>query len=186
MAADENRYLIGYFFDVASFIERKNPLALVRAFQAAFPYNEAKHMHRQPCLILKTHNTFLATEQNHWQELMQAVQNDTRIHILDVKLSTLQTWSLLKMLDCYVSLHRAEGLGLTVGEALTLNIPTVCTAYGGVTDFSHMPGYEGISFEMISILDGQYAGGNGLKWAEPNALEAAKKIRMIYDAATKY
>ncbi len=176
-----DHFIVGFFFDAASFVERKNPMDVIRAFQAAFPKEAPQGFQRKPRLILKTHNTSLAKQQHHWQDVLEVASGDERIFILDAKLSTPETWSLMRILHCYVSLHRAEGLGLTVGEALAMGVPTVCTAYGGVVDYAHLPGFHGVGFKMTPIEAGQYLRADGLMWAKPNWLEAARKICAVYD-----
>lgn len=179
----QHAFLVGFCFDAASFVERKNPLDVLRAFQEAFPQNEK--LARQPHLILKTHNTALAARQPHWQELTKLAATDERVHIVDSKLSTQQTWRLLMAFDCYVSLHRAEGLGLTVGEALALGKPTICTTYGGVMDYADQPGFMGVGYQLIPIESGQYVGGAGFVWAQPDWREAAVKLRVVYNNIAK-
>lgn len=175
-------FLVGYCFDAASYVERKNPLAVLRAFQQAFLQGE--QLAKQPHLILKTHNTALAGQEPQWQALVRLAALDTRVHILDSTQSHAQTWRLIQTFDCYMSLHRAEGLGLTVGEALALGKPTVCTAYGGVMDYANLPGFAGVRYELIPVERGQYVGGAGFVWANPDVNDAAGKLRAVFDKAT--
>lgn len=170
-------FLVGYCFDAASYIERKNPLAVLRAFQQAFA--QAEQLAKQPHLILKTHNTALAAHAPQWQEVLKLAALDQRVHILDGKQSHAQTWRLIKTFDCYMSLHRAEGLGLTVGEALALGKPTICTAYGGVMDYADLPGFAGVRYELIPVERGQYVSGAGFMWANPDVSDAADKLRSV-------
>jgi glycosyltransferase involved in cell wall biosynthesis len=183
---DKNKsyFKVGYFFDSASFVERKNPLDLLKAFQIAFPITETLKV--QPILILKTHNTHLIHGKTQWDEVVSTAAKDWRVTVVDKKLDAQLAWSLLNYLDCYASLHRTEGLGLTIGEALSLNKPTICTSYGGVTDYSDQDGFYGVGYSLIPIQTNQYVGiseGLSANWAQPDIGNAAHLLRQVYESS---
>ena len=111
-------------FDFLSDIHRKNPIGLIEAFCRAFRPGEG------PTLVLKSINGHLARG---------AVRSGSRGHRRRVRISSLMDGylparerdALMNACDCYVSLHRSEGFGLTLAEAMALEKPTIATAYSG-------------------------------------------------------
>lgn len=179
---NKSYFKVGYFFDSGSFIERKNPLDLLKAFQLAFPITETLDV--QPILILKTHNTHLIQGKTQWDDVLSISAKDWRVTVVDKKLETQLAWDLLNYLDCYASLHRTEGLGLTVGEALALKKPTICTSYGGVTDYSKEDGFLGVGYSLIPIQTNQYVGigkDQSATWAQPDIKHAADLLKNVYE-----
>src|SRR4051812_11181890 len=122
-------FAFGFVFDYASVVERKNPLGLIEAFRRAFPPGGGVG----PALVLKTiggdrdadaHGAVLAAAAGH-----------PGIRVIDRHLAPAEKDALIAHLDCYVSLHRSEGFGLTLAEAALLNVPVIATDYGGTRDF---------------------------------------------------
>ena len=107
-------------------MERKNPLGLIAAFKRAFRVDEPV------ALILKT--TSEAGHAGNIAQLRSAI-GDANIEIFDKTLNPDETLSLMDACDAYVSLHRSEGLGLTMAEAMLLGKPVVATRYSGNLDF---------------------------------------------------
>lgn len=54
---------------------------------------------------------------------------------MDGYLSQIENDTLIPLSDCYTSLHRSEGFGLRMAEAMALGKPTIATAYSGNLDF---------------------------------------------------
>ena len=97
--------------------------------------------------------------------------------------------ALLASIDVYTSLHRAEGFGLGIAEAMSLGKPVIATAYSGNMDYttrtnSCLVGYQLRPIEE-SDLDmsphGKVVYEPGLVWAEPNIGQAARWMRYLYD-----
>ncbi|MEO8118371.1 MAG: glycosyltransferase [Rhodoferax sp.] len=110
-----------------SVFERKNPLAVVAAFSAAFDEGEG------PILVIKTINgDRLRTDR---ERLRAACSVRRDIFLLEEYLPGQVVKSLMADATAYVSLHRSEGYGLTMAEAMTLGVPVVATGYSGNVDF---------------------------------------------------
>jgi glycosyltransferase involved in cell wall biosynthesis len=92
---------------------------------------------------------------------------------------------MLKNTDVYVSLHRSEGLGKTILEAMAYGIPVVTTAYGGHMDITDKRNSVLVPFDMVKIEDDVkilghpvYRAGN--QWANPNINDAAMAMRRLH------
>jgi glycosyltransferase involved in cell wall biosynthesis len=166
-----------FIFDFDSDVNRKNPLAVVQSFQQAFVDNaNAK-------LIIKSHSG----NSSQIKKIDLAIGSDKRIfHYSD-------NWPhdninvLLNSCDVYISLHRSEGVGLTLLEAIALEKPTLSTNYSGNLDFCKKEWAELVDFEMVEVnKDSAYYNFYGLKdqdikWAEANIKDASEKLKKIYD-----
>jgi len=114
-------------FDVRSDAERKNPLGMVRAFTNAHLNNPRVR------LIIKTRN--LSHDELLAQKLTHIARQYPNIKILDGFMSESEISRLYEDTDAYVSLHRAEGFGLTIADAMSRGIPVIATGYSGNIDF---------------------------------------------------
>ncbi len=176
-----------YFFnmDAHSNISRKNPFGLIRAFGRAFDANERQEHAR---LVIKCSN--LPAYPAFDAALHQAVDNVNGVVIRD-ELSRSEMNALLASIDVYVSLHRSEGFGLGMAEAMAHGKPVVATAYSGNVDFTR-PGSSclvGYQLRMITDLDhewwpegAQVAYPPGFSyWAEPDLDAATSWLRLLFD-----
>lgn len=164
-----------FSFDYFSFPQRKNPLAVVRAFRAAFP----RHATRAG-LVLKA-----AGAAGHHPEvkaaLREAAAADGRIVVLDEALTRAEMLSLLTACDAYVSLHRAEGFGLGMAEAMALGKPVVATAYSGNADFITAETAYPVPFTLRPVAPGEYVHAENQVWAEPDEDAAAALMRRVFE-----
>ena len=117
-----------FVFDFFSVLERKNPLGLIEAFTRAFRPGEG------PMLVIKTINgdSQRSTISKRCAPRRRAGRD---ILVIDEYYSAEEKNALLGLCDCYVSLHRSEGLGLTMAEAMGLGKPVIATGYSGNLDF---------------------------------------------------
>ena len=83
--------------------------------------------------------------------------------------------------DAYVSLHRSEGFGLTMAEAMLLGKPTAATAYSGNLDFMTPDNSFLIDYELVPVEAPGVAAPPGAVWAEPSVAHAAAVLRSIVD-----
>ncbi len=116
-------FLFLFVFDYLSTIERKNPVGLIEAFKHAFKAGEG------PQLLIKTINAPLRPYVE--EEVLWAVDGRPDIHVVDRSLSGDEKDALMAACDCYVSLHRSEGFGLTMAEAMAIGKPVIGTGYSG-------------------------------------------------------
>lgn len=160
-------------FDFNSVFERKNPVGVIEAFKRAFP--EVKR--DGPELLVKTINGW--SHPAKMSELMISVRGRQDIQVRDESLSRESYRSLLLTADCYVSLHRSEGLGLMLAEAMELGIPTIATGYSGNVDFMTAENSYLVDFNMVPIGEVPAYGGLG-EWADPDEEDAAHAMRKLF------
>ena len=165
-------FLFLFVFDYLSTIQRKNPVGLVESFKLAFEPGEG------PQLLIKTINGPLRPLSE--EELLWAADGRPDIHVVDRSLDAGELNGVMAGCDCYVSLHRAEGLGLTIAEAMAIGKPAIATGYSGNLDFmtsensylvDHTIGRVGPECEIYPP-EGE--------WAEPNLEHAARLMREVY------
>jgi glycosyltransferase involved in cell wall biosynthesis len=166
-------FLFLFVFDYSSTIQRKNPVGLIRAFQRAFAEGEG------PQLLIKTINGPrhpLAED-----EVLWATDGRRDIHVIDRSLSGTERDALMLGCDCYVSLHRSEGFGLTMAEAMAVGKPVIATGYSGNVDFMNVRNSYLVDYEVIRVgPDVQIYPADG-EWAEPSIEHAAALMREVYE-----
>ncbi len=119
--------IILFSFDASSYLARKNPYALVRAFDRSGLAGLGWR------LVLKTKH--LSPAQADGRALLEAVDSSAGTLLLNRSLDVTTASTLLDMADIYASPHASEGFGLTIAEAMALGKPVVATDFGGSTDF---------------------------------------------------
>lgn len=162
-----------FAFDYLSVAERKNPWGVVDAFCQAFPLSEPGG----PVLVLKSINhEFKPMEREH---LLHAVGHRPDIVLVEQYLDIEERDLLLARADCYVSLHRSEGLGLTMAEAMGLAIPVIATGWSGNLDFMTADNSHLVSSELVPIgPEVEVYAGLGC-WAQPSVAHAAELMRAV-------
>jgi glycosyltransferase involved in cell wall biosynthesis len=163
-----------FSFEYFSFPARKNPFGVLRAFRAAFPDQDER-----VGLVIKSTGGGGHPEVR--AALLEAARQDRRIKIIDRTLSRDEILSLIGQSDCYVSLHRAEGFGLGMAEAMAFGIPVIGTNYSGNTEFlSDTTGFT-VSYTLRAVRPGEYLFAEDQVWAEPDETAAAQVMRKVFD-----
>lgn len=158
-------------FDFLSVVERKNPFGVVDAFTTAFRPGEG------PLLLVKSTNGH-----QRWsglERLRVAVEGRDDIVVWDEHLSLADQMALIREVDCLVSLHRSEGLGLHLAEAMGIGTPVVATAYSGNVDFMDATCAAMVGYELIPVAHGEGVYLDGARWAEPDRDDAARWLRRL-------
>ena len=170
----EDTFLFFFAFDHLSYVDRKNPGAVVQAFKRAFRRADRND---RVALVLKRLNATVVPEQD--DTLGDDLAEDDVI-MIDETLSRPDTLGLIAACDAVVSLHRSEGLGLLVAEAMVLGKPVVSTDYSGTTELvSPETGYP-VEFTLVSVQDGQYPFAEGQVWADADIDHAAWQMRQVF------
>jgi len=170
----DDRFTVLFSFDFLSIAERKNPLGLIEAFSRAFPEPAGVR------LILKTINGDRTPEQ--LEEVLDAAARRPDIELWDRYLEPRDRLALVAAADCYASLHRSEGLGLTMAEAMAVGTPVVATAYSGNLDFMDDRSAMLVPAEEVLIGPGSFYPATG-HWASPDLDAAAAALRRLRDDA---
>jgi glycosyltransferase involved in cell wall biosynthesis len=169
----EAAYLFLFAFDFSSSAARKNPTGCIHAFQSAFP-----ETNENVGLVIKTirhpHH-----KREFWQ-LLRDIGDDHRIFLIDCVLRKNELHELISACDAFVSLHRSEGFGLSIAEAMYLGKPVLVTNYSGNTDFTTPNNSCLVSYRLIPVNPGEYVLPEGQVWADPDLDEAAAYMRRLF------
>jgi glycosyltransferase involved in cell wall biosynthesis len=165
-----------FSFDLASYPKRKNPFGLISAFQLAFPNKSDK-----VGLILK-YNRVMGLFEVFQSAIKLVAKFDARIVVFDTELTRDEMLSLLVASDAYVSLHRSEGLGLGLIEAMMLGRPVIATDYSGSRDFLTPATGFPVRYTLVPVDKYDYPHALGQVWAEPDLQHAAELMRLVHQA----
>jgi glycosyltransferase involved in cell wall biosynthesis len=168
-----NGFLFLFVFDYLSTIQRKNPVGLIEAFKQAFEPGEG------PQLLIKTINAPLRPLAE--EAVLWAAHGREDIHIVDRSLSAGERDRLMAACDCYVSLHRSEGFGLTMAEAMAIGKPVIATGYSGNVDFMNVGNSYLVDHEIALVgPDCEIYPPDG-EWAQPSVAHAAQLMRRVWE-----
>lgn len=170
----EDDYVFLCSFDFNSTVARKNPHAVIDAFCQAFPRGDEKVL-----LLIKSSNG--DSNADELVRLLVAAARDLRIVVRDDMLHRHHLQSLYRCADAYVSLHRCEGFGLGMAEAMCLGKPVVATAYSGNLDFMNEANSCLVRYSLIAVEPGQYPHAEGQHWADADSMHAAEFMRALHD-----
>ncbi|GLY64114.1 FkbM family methyltransferase [Amycolatopsis taiwanensis] len=162
-----------FAFDFNSVAERKNPWGTVTAFQRAFPGRDDVR------LTIKTINA--KAHPVSAERLRAAVAADDRIELIERYLSVGELHDLYERSACYVSLHRSEGFGLTVAEAMARAMPVISTGYSGTAEFLDASTGWPIPYSMVPVGKGCGPYDADAVWADPDLDAAAEAMRQVAD-----
>lgn len=153
-------------------IERKNVVGSLKAFTEAFP-NET-----DVALVLKLSNSDV--DQNYFNRIKQYVDQDNRIELIDAFIDREDLDTLYKSVDAYISLHRAEGFGLTLGEAMYHEVPVITTAYSGNVDFCNNFNSYLVDYDLVPVGEDRLRYLSTDLWAEPSIESTVEALRRVY------
>jgi glycosyltransferase involved in cell wall biosynthesis len=161
-----------FAFDFQSLVERKNPMGTIRAFKTAFASREDVK------LVIKGSHS-----EGHEGTLrdLAKVAEGANVQFLAQVLPEVELDALFAEADCYVSLHRGEGFGLTLAESMAMGKPVIATGYSGNLDFMNVNNSYLVKYRLIEIEEdhGPYKKGN--LWADPDVEDAARHMRFVFE-----
>lgn len=166
-------YRFMFMFDFFSTVARKNPVGVIRAFRRAFEPGEG------PQLLIKTIHA--RARPREYDELRHAAGARADVHIIDCALGIAEKNALMAECDCYVSLHRSEGYGLTLAECMALGKPVIGTAYSGNLDFMSAANSYLVDHAMTVVGDDVEIYPPQGRWAEPDLDHAAALMRRVFE-----
>ncbi len=178
-----NRYAIGaddviffFNFDFRSIYERKNPTAILRAMDMAFNSND------QVLLIIKTlHSDQMPDTFIQFQTAINRMKLKGKVLLINESLQRNDMMSIINASDAYISLHRSEGLGLGMMEAMSMAKPVIGTAYGGNLDFMNTENALLVDYKLVPLAHDELPYKKGWLWAEADLQMAAGYMRKLYD-----
>jgi glycosyltransferase involved in cell wall biosynthesis len=169
--------IFAFGFDFNSTASRKNPMGVLEAFQQAFPLDQGDPVAGRVALMIKTFPPRRFNPDYDW--LQARVAEDPRIHLVVGHLERDALLQLYGCCDVFVSLHRSEGFGRGLAEALQLGLHVIATEFGGNTDFCTGPLAHPVRFKRVPIPRGAYPCADGHQWAEPDVNHAVLLIREV-------
>lgn len=170
-----------FFFDYSSYMERKNPFAMIDAFLELVRRHPNAPLH---CILKFKGAANGHPDQERLQKLIQP--HSDRIQTISHKLSDNEIKNLIRCCDCFVSLHRSEGFGRGMAEAMTLARPVIATGYSGNMDFMTPDTSWIVDCDLVDVAKGTYPHWQNQAWAEPSldhAVELMEDVWLNRDAA---
>jgi glycosyltransferase involved in cell wall biosynthesis len=168
------RFVFFVSFDHLSVMERKNPLGAIDAFQRAFTVEE-----QGVELLIKTINR--EHKPDAAARLDEAAANDDRIRIWDEHLMPDHHCALIERSDVFVSLHRSEGLGLQLADAMWLGTPVLATRYSGNLDLMTDVDAALVDAALTPVRNADGAYAEGSLWADPDLDHAAALMVRLFE-----
>lgn len=178
----ESAFVFLYSFSTWSTSARKNPLGLLDAFKKAVQLTQ-----KPLVLVMKVH--FLHQFPDLKAEFMRRAEG-LPVIFLEENLSRIEMYSLIKLCDCYISLHRSEAIGLGMAEAMALGKPVIGTKWSGNLDFMTHDNSYLVEATVGPIRDEHHAFQETHKWlyaphksiwADPNIDHAAELMRDVVE-----
>ena len=171
----EGAFVAFFHFDAGSCCDRKNPEGVVRAFADGLrDYPDA-------LLVIKT---MYYDEGSAYARRMSALISDLgiehRVRIVNECIPYQDVLDLIASSDVYISLHRGEGLGIGMMEAMALETPVICTNYGGNTDFTKPDTAFLVDYKMVPAQTEHPVYRYVKEWPEPDVAQAAEHLRALH------
>jgi glycosyltransferase involved in cell wall biosynthesis len=172
----EDAFVAVFFFDFASFADRKNPWAVLEAFERLAARRPDASLHG----VIKSRGGRDMDEQQAALEARLAALG-ARAQALYGDMSDNEIKNLIRVSDVFVSLHRSEGFGRGMAEAMALGRPAIATGYSGNLDF--MPPGAGllVDYELVPVAPGAYPHGDGQVWADASPEHASRLLEQLMD-----
>lgn len=175
LGLEPGRFYFLFSFDYFSSPYRKNPLAVLEAFERAFPDGKEN-------VGITLHSNGLVDRYSYIQkDIREASASDPRINVSERSLSHHDMLSLIRASDAYVSLHRSEGFGMAMAEAMAFGRIVIGTNFSGNTDFlTEQTGFP-VPYTIRGVEAHEYHWADAQVWAEPDLHAAASILRQVYD-----
>ena len=171
-----DKFLFLMMYDRTSMTERKNPKAVIEAFKRAFSNEE------EVGLVIKINNS----SEEEISLIRSMLPQHKNVYFITEILERQQVNELIYCVDAVVSLHRAEGFGLVLAEAMLLGTPTIATNWSSNTEFMTKETACLVDAELITLDRdiGSFKRGN--RWAEPDVIQGAEYMRKLYEEPEFY
>ena len=162
-----------FCFDFFSVADRKNPFGVIDAYRR--PSRRA---------TARTSSSSRSTGRRSLTDLERVrlhAAGRPDVHVVDGYVSRPRPGCLVASCDAYVSLHRAEGFGYTMAEAMLAGRPVVATGYSGNLEFMDERNSFLVGYDLVPIAVGNGPYPAGSRWADPDLDEAAAAMRRIVE-----
>lgn len=167
-----DKFVFLFIYDPMSLAERKNPEGVITAFQRAFDRSDDR-----VCLVIKTKGLNPQT----LAKFKQLAANSAQVLLIDDNFSRDRVNALIYHCDCYLSLHRCEGFGLTLAEAMFYGKPTIATGFSGNLEFMNSSNSLLVDYQPIELDRDIMYFAKGTVWAEPDLDCASNYLRQVVE-----
>lgn len=173
LAIPETAFVVSSIFSFGSAMERKNPMGLINAFTKAFASNNDAY------LVLKANAGANTIEK---EKLLRAISAHPNIRLVDEHWSRADVLGLIACSDLYASLHRSEGFGLTIAEAMLLDTPALVTAWSGNMDFCNEENSFLVDYKPTKVNSDhpEFREFENATWAAADEQQTAQLFAEIY------
>lgn len=172
----EHAFVVMFAFDFSSYAARKNPEAVLSAFEQLVARRPEAPLHA----VIKFKGGKADDPARKALEARIAALKG-RAQTITRELSDNEVKNLFRCADVFVSLHRSEGFGRGMAEAMALGVPVVATGWSGNMDFMDAETANLVDYAMVPVGAGQYVHGEGQAWADPDVAQASRLIEQILD-----
>jgi glycosyltransferase involved in cell wall biosynthesis len=172
----EEAFVVLFFFDFSSFADRKNPGAVLEAFERLAARRPDARIH---CVIKSRGGAEADAAQAALEERLAALA--PRAQAIYGDLTDNEIKNLVRVCDVFVSLHRSEGFGRGMAEAMAMGRPAIATGYSGNLDFMTADTSLLVDYELVPVAKGAYPHGEGQVWAEASPEHASRLIEQLLD-----
>lgn len=169
-------FVFMFTFDFLSGFERKNPLAILKSFKKI-----ANKYHNARLLLKMVNHSKFPKEFNLIFNFIQKNCLENKVILITDSINKNELMSLTNSIDCYISLHRSEGFGLTLLEAMYLGKPVIATKYGGNLEFMNEENSLLVDYELVQLEKDFGPYKKGWLWAEPNIDQATLLMEKLLE-----
>lgn len=173
----EDQFLYLIMYDSNSTMERKNPIGSIEAFKKAYSEED-----KRVGLVIKMNNP----NQEQFDIVKNCLQGYGNIYYVTEILEKVQVNSLIANVDVFISLHRAEGFGLVMAEAMILGTACVATNWSSNTEFMNPDVACMVGYHKVPVSPGNAIYSDRDEWADADTNEAAEYILKLYTDTAYY
>jgi glycosyltransferase involved in cell wall biosynthesis len=172
----EDAFVFLFFFDFSSYAERKNPMAVLAAFERLVARRPEADLH---CVIKFRGAAETQADRRALEARLGALGR--RVQAINADLTDNEIKNLIRNADLFVSLHRSEGFGRGMAEAMAMGRAALATGYSGNLDFMTPETSFLADYELIPVAPGAYPFAEGQVWADPSVEHAATLMEAALD-----
>lgn len=169
----EDRFLFFMMYSSISNMERKNPISVLEAFKEAFDKDNC-----QVGLVIKIGGL---SDDNEINAIKACLEGYTNIYFITDNMSKVEVNSLVKCSDVLVSLHRSEGFGLGMAEAMLVGTPVIATNWSSNTEFMNSEVACMVDYKIVELQEDIGLFKKGSRWAQADISHAAMYMRRLYE-----
>lgn len=172
----KDQFLVLTMYDSNSYSSRKNPGAAMHAFKEAFPNRKDK-----ATLVIKVNNP-------KYEDLafIRETMGENTYVLFTERMDKPRLNALIRLCDVFISLHRSEGFGLVMAEAMALRTPVVATNWSSNTEFMDQDACCMVNYTLIPVNNAYQYGQQEHRWADADVHQAAGYLRRLRDDPTYY